>query len=113
MGWDQVDDGDNSEKGKDDWSPKDGNRLPEDDRAPSLSKESPFELTLAQQLSLQQYIVEIEQMSAEECQEMAVAIMKQMMMKENLIKELLGRDDLPSPPPMPRPGEEPPDPEQP
>jgi len=72
--------------------------LPEEDRPPSFEEQSPYELTLSQQLLLQQYIAEIEQTSAETCREMCAAIMSQMMMKENLIKELLGRDDIQFPP---------------
>ena len=86
-----------------------GEELPKEDRAPSPSEESPYELTLAQQLMLQQYINEIEKMSAEQCQELAVEIMTQMTVKENLIKEMLGKEEIPSPPPMPPPGEEPDD----
>ncbi|KAK4532314.1 hypothetical protein CCYA_CCYA11G3171 [Cyanidiococcus yangmingshanensis] len=85
--------------------------LPEEDRPPSLEEQSPYELTLSQQLLLQQYIAEIEQTSAEACREMCVALMSQMMMKENLIKELLGRDDIefPSMPPVPGSEDEPPE----
>jgi hypothetical protein len=80
--------------------------LPEEDRPPSLEEQSPYELTLSQQLLLQQYIAEIEQTSAEACREMCVAIMSQMMMKENLIKELLGKEDIEFPPMPPVPGSE-------
>lgn len=59
-----------------------------EDRAESTS-DSPLELTLAQQLLMKQYEEQIERMSTEECQKLAAEVVRQMMVKDNILSGML------------------------
>ncbi|PXF43701.1 hypothetical protein BWQ96_06531 [Gracilariopsis chorda] len=63
----------------------------EEDRGEPLP-EIPNQLTLAQQLLMKQYAEQVQRMSSEECRKLAVEIVRQMMVKDNIMKKMLNRN---------------------
>ena len=55
--------------------------VPHDDDRPEGAPSAPTELTLAQQLLLKQYEEQVQRMSTKECQDLALEIARQMMVK--------------------------------
>ncbi|KAI0565079.1 NblA protein [Gracilaria domingensis] len=63
----------------------------DEDKAEALP-ETPNELTLAQQLLMKQYEEQVERMTGDECRKLAVEVVRQMMVKDNIMKKMLNRD---------------------
>eukprot|EP00186_Timspurckia_oligopyrenoides_P005293 CAMPEP_0182449386 /NCGR_PEP_ID=MMETSP1172-20130603/33968_1 /TAXON_ID=708627 /ORGANISM="Timspurckia oligopyrenoides, Strain CCMP3278" /LENGTH=139 /DNA_ID=CAMNT_0024646647 /DNA_START=162 /DNA_END=578 /DNA_ORIENTATION=+ len=91
-----------NEEGMNDSEEIDGNDKSLGPEDLPIQTENPRELSLAQQLLLKQYSDQVKTMSAEECSEMAMSIVRQIMLKENMLKQMLNRDldfgdNIPSP----------------
>ncbi|CAN8067036.1 unnamed protein product [Agarophyton chilense] len=65
---------------------------PSDEDKGETLPEKPNELTLAQQLLMKQYEDQVARMSGDDCRKLAVEVVRQMMVKDNIIKKMLNRD---------------------
>lgn len=64
----------------------------EDDRAPGVEEDIPTELTLAQQLLMKQYDEQVERMGEKECKSLSIEIVRQMFVKDNILRTMLKKD---------------------
>ncbi len=76
--------------------------VPSDEDRPEGGPKIPTELTLPQQLLMRQYEDQVNRMSKEECQELALEVARQMLVKDNILRTMLKRDfnsgvDIPNP----------------
>lgn len=76
--------------------------VPSEDDRPEGVPNIPTELTLSQQLLLRQYEDQVERMSTQECQELALEVARQMLVKDNILRTMLKKDfnsgvDIPDP----------------
>eukprot|EP00177_Eucheuma_denticulatum_P004478 GFKZ01008142.1.p1 GENE.GFKZ01008142.1~~GFKZ01008142.1.p1 ORF type:complete len:152 (-),score=23.64 GFKZ01008142.1:469-924(-) len=66
--------------------------IPDDDDRADTTSDVPTQLTLAQQLLLKQYEDQVERMSTEECRNLAIEIARQMMVKDNILKQITKKE---------------------
>lgn len=52
----------------------------------------PTQLTLAQQLLLKQYEEQVERMSPEDCRKLAIEVVHQMIVKDNILRQITKKD---------------------
>lgn len=74
---------------------------PSDDDKVDTSADIPTELTLSQQLLMKQYEEQVDHMSERECKDLAVEIVRQMMVKDNLMKGMIKAEMVRFDPPNP------------
>ncbi|GAB0497350.1 hypothetical protein MMPV_008682 [Pyropia vietnamensis] len=61
----------------------------QEDLPEGVGNELPTKLTLSQQLLLKQYIEQVQTMSEQQCKELTLEVVRQMMVKDNLLKSML------------------------
>lgn len=66
--------------------------VPDDDDKAEPASDIPTELTLAQQLLMKQYVEQVDRMSTEECRKLAIEVVRQMMMKDNIMKKITKKE---------------------
>lgn len=61
----------------------------QEDLPEGVGDELPTKLTLSQQLLLKQYIEQVQTMSEQQCKELTLEVVRQMMVKDNILKSML------------------------
>lgn len=82
-------------------SPTPPDSQPSKDDRPDFSIDRPTELTVSQQLILKQYDEQLRSMSEQECKRVAVSFVRQMLLRDNLLKSWLRSDIIRVNPPDP------------
>lgn len=70
----------------------DASYVPADEDRPEGVPQIPTELTLSQQLLMKQYEEQVARMTKTECQELALEVARQMIVKDNILRTMLKKD---------------------
>lgn len=66
--------------------------IPSDDDKAETASENPKQLTLPQQLLMKQYEEQVERMSPQQCRDLCIEIARQMMVKDNILRQMLNSE---------------------